>query len=1026
MTTVAKINPATEAQSSISAETVERRTREIGRDLFKRIGSGPAFWRRAWWETHFMNWMLADPSVRVQLFRFIDALPALTTSNSIRRHLAEYLDEGGGRVPWPLAMAVRLAPEGTRRAEWLAWSAREAASLMSRKFIAGSTPAESLKTVRALRRRHLAFTADLLGEAVISEAEADQYQRTCLEMIRGLAGPLANEPEIPLIDRDDHGPIPRVNLSIKLSSLTPHFDPIHREATIERVGTRLRPILRDARELGAYIHVDMEQYAYRDLTIDLFREVLTEPEFRDWPDVGIVIQAYQPDAPRLLTELRDWSARRGTPVTIRLVKGAYWDYEVLTARRLGWPLPVFLEKWESDASYERCGEFLIDNHELLRPAFGSHNVRSLSHAIAVAESRGLPKSAYELQVLHGMGDAIADALVERGHRVRVYTPYGAMLPGMAYLVRRLLENTSNDSFIKASFTDHAQVEDLLRDPEEVGSMFTRTRRPGAKTTSVGSADGLPPFRNEPTTDFALAENRDAMRRAIDLVRRELGRRDESGVLVGAPPVVEPIVGGSRIEIDDSKRLDLTSPNDTRLIVARIGQGDASLADRAVESARGAASTWAETPARERAAVLIRAASIMRERRFELAAREIFECAKPWREADGDICEAIDFCEFYAREMIRLAEPRHRDVPGETNYSEHLPRGIAVVIPPWNFPLAIPCGMTVAALVAGNPVVFKPAEQSPAIAWQFARILFEAGLPTDVLQFVPGTGEEVGAALVNHPDVNLISFTGSRDVGLLINRQAAEVRPGQDHVKRVIAEMGGKNAAIIDDDADLDEAVVGVIGSAFGYSGQKCSACSRAVVLEGIYDAFVSRIAEAARSIKVGSADDPETLVGPVIDSEARARIEGYQKLAESEGRIVFRGDLGDLGTHGHFVPPLIVADVASTSKLAQEEIFGPVLSIIKAKDLDDALRIANGTQYALTGSIYSRSPDHIEQARRAFRVGNLYINRGTTGAMVDRQPFGGFKLSGIGTKTGGPDYLLEFLLTRSVSENTMRRGFAPE
>ena len=417
---------------------------------------------------------------------------------------------------------------------------------------------------------------------------------------------------------------------------------------------------------------------------------------------------------------------------------------------------------------------------------------------------------------------------------------------------------------------------------------------------------------------------------------------------------------------------------------------------------------------------------MRQRRFELAAWEIFECGKPWREADADVAEAIDFCEFYAREMIRLAEPRRRDVAGETNACEHIPRGVAVVIPPWNFPLAIPCGMTVAALVAGNTVVLKPAEQSPVIAWQLVRILLEAGLPPGAIAYLPGRGEEVGQALVNHPGVDLIAFTGSRDVGLADQPPGRPDPPGQDHVKRVIAEMGGKNAIIVDDDADLDEAVVGVVQSAFGYSGQKCSACSRVIVLEGIYDAFLARLVEAARAIKIGPADDPETLVGPVIDAEARKRINDYRQIAMQEGRVVLDSDVGELADVGTFVGPLIVADVAPQARIAQEEIFGPVLAVLKASDLDEALRIANGTRYALTGGLYSRSPVHIERVKREFVVGNLYINRGITGALVDRQPFGGFKLSGIGTKAGGSDYLLEFLLTRSITENTMRRGFAPE
>jgi RHH-type proline utilization regulon transcriptional repressor/proline dehydrogenase/delta 1-pyrroline-5-carboxylate dehydrogenase len=1002
--------PAVSGSDGVSADALERRTRQIGRDLFDRIGRGRP-WQRAWWDDRFMAATLDDPLVRVQLFRFIDALPALKDSGSIRRHLAEYLAEAGDAVPWWLRLALRMAPEGSTRAEWLAETARLAAGIMARKFIAGATPNEALQTVLSLRRRKLAFTADLLGEAVISEAEADWYQQTCLNMIHGLAGPLGTAPEVPLIDRDQHGPIPRVNLSLKLSSLTADFEPIHAEASIAHAADRLRPILRSARDRGAYVHVDMEQYTYRALTYELFCRVLEEPEFRDWPDVGIVVQAYHPEAEAELEMLRDWVEDRGTPITIRLVKGAYWDYEVLTARRLDWPEPVYLEKWQSDASFERCTRFLLQHHDRLRPAFGSHNVRSLAYAIATAEAMRLPSASYELQTLFGMGDAIQRALVERGHRVRVYTPYGALLPGMAYLVRRLLENTANESFLKMSSTPSAQVDDLLRNPEEIGAMLTRTRRPRAEPPPVSGE--LPPFRNEPTTDFARAENRDAMRRALEEVRSRLGKH------------YSLIIGGNEVDTAPRRLLSL-NPSHSSRVVGETSQAGAEHAEQAISAARAAFPAWAARPSRDRAAVLVRAAAILRSRRFEIAAWEIDECGKPWAEADGDVAEAIDFCEFYAREMIRLSEPRRRDVPGETNFAEHLPRGVAVVIPPWNFPLAIPTGMTVAALVAGNAVILKPSEQAPVMAWHLTQALKEAGLPPGVLNYLPGLGEEVGQALVNHPEVDLIAFTGSRDVGLLINRQSAETKPGQDHIKRVIAEMGGKNAIIVDDDADLDEAVVGVIHSAFGYAGQKCSACSRAIVLSGIYDAFVTRLVEAARAVLVGPADDPETLIGPVIDADARRRIRDYQRIAASEGRIVFQGDPGPMAEQGYFVGPTIVADVSPGARIAQEEIFGPVLAVLKASDLDEALRIANGTPYALTGGIYSRSPANLEQVRREFRVGNLYINRGITGAMVDRQPFGGFKLSGIGTKAGGPDYLLEFLFTRSVTENTMRRGFAPE
>ncbi len=989
-------------------DAVERRARQIGRSLFDQIGGGPSPLARGWWDDRLMGLTMGDPRTKVELFRFIDALPTLRDSASVRRHLAEYLDEAGDTVPPVLSWPLALVPPGSSGDRLLAHAARTAATRMARRFIAGSTPAEAARTVLALRRRKLAFTADLLGEAVISEAEADAYQATCLDILEGLAGPLAEAPEVMQIDRDDRGPIPRLNLSLKLTSLTPRFDALHAEATADRVLGRLRPILRAARRLGAFINVDMEQYAHKDLTFDVFTTVLAEPEFADWGDAGVVVQAYLPEAMGDLRRLAEWAGRRGTPVTIRLVKGAYWDYEVLHARQLGWPVPVYLRKPETDASYERCARFLIEHAAILRPALGSHNVRSLAYSLAVAEARGLPAEAIEIQMLHGMGEPIQRAVVDRGYRLRLYTPYGAMLPGMAYLVRRLLENTSNESFLRASFAERMSVDELLSDPEEAAAMF-RSRRAVA-VPPPAPAPG--PFTNEPVTDFTRPEARRAMREALAAVAGQLGR--EYPLVIGGRPV------------RTAQSLASTDPSDASRTIGTTARAGEAEARDAVAAARRVQPAWGATPAAERAGVLLRAAEIMRRRRFELGAWQVYECGKPWREADADVAEAIDFCDFYAREMLRLAEPRRRDVPGESNALEYLARGVAVVIPPWNFPLAIPCGMTVAALVAGNAVIFKPAEQSAVIGAKLVEVLHEAGLPPGVLAYLPGVGEEVGRALVADPGIDLIAFTGSRAVGLEIVRRAAETPPSQDHVKRVIAEMGGKNALIVDDDADLDEAVAGVLQSAFGYAGQKCSACSRAIVLEGVYDAFLARLAEATLALTIGPADDPDTVVGPVIDADARRRIADYQRIAASEGRVVARLDAGPLADRGHFVGPLVVADVDPGARVAQEEIFGPILAVLKAADLDDALRIAHGVDYALTGGLYSRSPAHIDRVRRDYRVGNLYINRPITGALVDRQPFGGFKLSGAGTKAGGPDYLLEFLQARAITENTMRRGFAPE
>jgi RHH-type proline utilization regulon transcriptional repressor/proline dehydrogenase/delta 1-pyrroline-5-carboxylate dehydrogenase len=420
------------------------------------------------------------------------------------------------------------------------------------------------------------------------------------------------------------------------------------------------------------------------------------------------------------------------------------------------------------------------------------------------------------------------------------------------------------------------------------------------------------------------------------------------------------------------------------------------------------------------------AEVLRQRKFEFAACEILECGKQWREADADVCEAIDFCEYYASGAIALDEPQEVNVPGEENRFLYVPRGVTAVIAPWNFPLAILAGMTTAALATGNTVVMKPAEQSSITAAKLMGVFQEIDLPPGVANFLPGRGEVVGAGLVDHADVSLVVFTGSRAVGLAINKRAAEVSAaGIPLVKRVIAEMGGKNAIIVDDDADLDEAVLGVVKSAFGYQGQKCSACSRVIVLDRVHDAFLSRLIEATRSLKVGPATDPATSVAPVIDRESVDRIKRYIELGRKEAREVLAMDVGELATKGNYIGPHIYAEVKPSSRLAQEEIFGPVLAVIRAKDLTQAIAIANLTEYALTGGIFSRSPANLDRAAREMQVGNLYLNRSITGALVGRQPFGGYKMSGIGSKAGGPDYLLQFVIPKTITENTLRRGFAP-
>jgi RHH-type proline utilization regulon transcriptional repressor/proline dehydrogenase/delta 1-pyrroline-5-carboxylate dehydrogenase len=1011
--------------------TLDARTKDYGREIFARLDrQGPVLFTRAWLEDKLMGLGMHDPALKVQLFRFVDTLPYLKQHEEVSRHLREYLGEAKDELPRWARWGTRVIPNGGLLGKALAWQARGNAERMARKFIAGSNVAEAVEAVREMRNRRLAFTIDLLGEATITETEADHVQKQYLDLLSGLTREVNTWPEEPAIDRDDRGPIPRVNVSVKLSALFSQFDPIDPEGTSRVVRGRLRPILSLAKQTGAFVNFDMEQYSFKDTTLRIFREILTEPEYRDWPHVGIAIQAYLRDTEHDLQQLLDWAKNeRKCPVWVRLVKGAYWDYETVIAAQNHWPVPVFTQKWQSDANYEKLTEFLLANVDWLVPAFGSHNIRSIAHAMAVAEQLKVPDRRFEFQMLYGMADPIKEAIQSLGYRLRIYTPYGQLLPGMAYLVRRLLENSSNDSFLRQGFAEGLSEELLLRDPAEAAgvagplSSVHRPSSPGAPPMSPTSngpqtKDQGPRtkdqgrFQNEPLTDFSKAENREAMRMALEQRRANFGHLYP----VIIDNVAQPV----------ARTLDSLNPSRTSEIIGKVACASVEQANAAVASCLKAFDSWRDTPVHERAELLRRLAEQFRQRRFELSAWIVYETGKPWRESDADVAEAIDFCMYYAAEMEKLDAPQHRDVPGEDNRYFYEPRGVTVVIAPWNFPLAILTGMTTAALVAGNTVILKPAEQSAVIGAKLMECLQAAGLPPGVANFLPGIGEEIGPTLTNHPDVALIAFTGSLKVGLMINEQASKTPGGQNFVKKVIAEMGGKNAVIVDSDADLDEAVKGVVDSAFGYSGQKCSAGSRAIVLDGIYDQFLNRLVEATKSLAVKPADDPGCSVGPVIDGEARDRILKMIEVGKKEARLAHQTDIGALATQGFFVGPTIFADVPENASIAQEEIFGPVLSVIRAKDLDDALRIANGTKYALTGGCYSRSPTHLEKVKRRFRVGNLYINRKCTGALVDRQPFGGFKLSGIGSKAGGPDYLLQFLLPRTVTENQMRRGFAPE
>jgi len=1017
--------------------SLEAATQRIGREIFERAeAAAPSVLSFEYWQRASLNWLTKDEDLKMRLFRFIEVYPALRDREAVARQLLEYLrpsDGSGPSLPGPLALALSYSRPDSVYAGLVAGGVRLACGMMAKQFVCGSTPREAIASVVRMRDAGMTFTLDVLGETVISDKAARDHQTAYIELIERLAESSPVWRSSPVLDVAPFGQLPRVNISIKLSAIVTKLDPVDAAATTALVLDRLRPILRAGRDRGVFVNIDMEHYAVKDLTLDLFKSVLNEPEFRDWPHVGIVIQAYLRDAHRDMIELIAWARRRGTPITVRLVKGAYWDYETIQSILNGWMPPVWTHKPQSDAEFERVARLMLENTDAVRPAFASHNVRSIAAVLAMEEALGLPPRTLELQMLTGMGDQLKRAVVGMDQRLRVYAPFGDMIPGMAYLIRRLIENTSNESFLRQSFGGETPVAMLLRNPavaapaddepnsiaRTVGSSPARFTGAGPYRVHVQNPDDdeyppMEPFVNEPDVDLSRPEARAAMTQALAGVRGQLGREYAAKI------------NGEAVRTGDW--FVSRNPAEPREVIGRTLLSEATLIDRAVAAARAGYSAWSAVSPVDRAHILDHAADGLHDRLQEFAALQILEVGKTWREAVGDVIEAIDYMRFYARELRRLHErPRRRDYPGESNELIYQPRGVVAVISPFCFPTALLAGMTAAALAGGNAVIVKPAREASVSAARFVDLLHAAGVPAGALHYLPGAGETIGRGLARHPDVDMVAFTGSSGVGVEIIEAGRRAIPGRHVFRHVVADMSGKNAIIVDEDADLDEAVQATLASAFAYGGQKCTSCSRVIAVKGVYADFLSKLVDAAGAIRPGNPESPGTFMGPLISASAVARVREAVETAKRTAKCMLesRALASGADKDGHYVGPIVFADVKRDDPLARDEIFGPVLAVMKAENFDEAVAIANDSPYALTGGVYSRTPSHIERAKQSYFVGNLYINRRITASRVDRQPFGGHRMSGLGAKTGGPDYLKQFMLSRTLSENNLRHGFAP-
>ena len=971
------------------------------------------------------------------MLRFIDVMPALQTDEELISHAQEYILDKNSDLGF-----LGVGAKGIKYAPKLAARTIKAISNdMAKSFISANGNSSFFDVYEKLEKKELLFTVDILGEAVVSEAEADiflQHDLGMLEYLNKSIGKVKPREE-KFVDRFGK---PLINLSTKLTSKFSGFDPIAPDHIAKKVLSRFRPILKKAKEIGAFVNVDVEQYAYRDLTFDIIKCVLLEDEFKDFNDAGIVVQANLKDSYEHLEDFLGWCRDNNKRPTIRLVKGAYWDHEVTVAQRNGWDIPVFLKKHKTDVNFERCTKLLVDNNEYARGAFASHNRRSIIHALQLIKDAGLDKRDYEFQGLYGMQENDQIALAKQGEPQRMYCPVGNLQVGMAYNVRRLLENTSSSSWVRMVNNNYdpqvalsnpalvdGNVAEALVVADEKGRLarmyqglvdfvLRRKARDVAVSSSriyVSSKSG---FTNARTANFSNLDERMAMDRGIEDVDRLVSKSDYNAFLM---------IGGSNRKKDgalykEGKDFIYSINPATKEIFGKAVLASRGELEEAIDCAFDAKKKWASVDVSRRCEIVDRIGDKIENRKDYFASMIIREMGKNWREANADVDEAIDFCHFYANQMRKLGSEDtslNQFVLGEENRTKYIPRGVTSVIAPFNF-WAILVGMTTAALVAGNSVIVKPSPNAPIVAHEFS-VLADSLLPNGVLNYVLCDNNDI-EVLVNSPKINTIAFTGSSGVGQDIYKNISRFGAGQNHFKNAVIETGGKNGIIIDSSADLDEAVLGVRHSAFGYSGQKCSAASRVIVV-GKNPDFVTRLIESTRSLNVGDSGLPHVDMGPVSSQGAFDKIkELYEQGIEDGARVIFPAKFDD--STGFYVGPSIL-EIDSSNVLASEEVFGPVLGVMNAKDFDEALRIMNDTRFALTAGIYSRTPSNIEKFKDEAMAGNIYVNRPCTGAVVERQPFGGFRMSGGGTKAGGVNYLMNFMYQVSISEEGSRRGHVP-
>jgi len=946
--------------------------------------------------------------IRIHLLKFLALLPSLDhdkKGHEVKRNLVEslkrlLLDASKGsekkkllptsllvifKIAYPVAKVIPAKP--------LAYIVRFLVKKMAKRFIAGESIMTSHQTISELRRTSRQCTLDQLGELVVSAKEADEYFEKVLQLIHGL------KEHIPRGEKNGAG-ILNAHVSIKVSALSHDFKSHAFEETYQKVYPRLKRILQEAQREEVFINIDAEHYHYRDLVLQIYSRVLLEtPELSQYSQTGIVLQAYLRDASSHLDQIIQLAKKRKVRMPIRLVKGAYWDAETVEADAHEFTPPQFLNKEESDIHFRQLCYKTLKNYQDVQLTIGSHNLQDHAFVESLRTLRFPQAPVIEHQCLHMTYEALSHGLAKMNWPVRNYMPIGNLIVGMAYLVRRIMENSSQVGVLSI-MRSHQKASGLIS-PVDV---HVAKRKNG--DLKFDKFITLNHSKFAPVRPLRLFIHEEWSRLSQEFLKFKKGLEEHQDQWLNTEAVI-------------------LSSSDPSLKVGEVFKNKAEDVSVAFENASNAlkqSDWWRRELFSQRISVLIKTADLMLKRRNELSSLMILEAGKTFSEALADVDEAIDFLNYYARLELNLQSERE----------DLTSRGIIGVIAPWNFPLAIPCGMAAAPLVAGNAVILKPAEQTPLIARELVKLFYEAGLPSDLLQFVHGDGEVVGAGIVNHPDCAGVVFTGSKPVGQLIYSQLASKlhqHPFFDltYSKKVITEMGGKNAVIVTNNCELDETVSGILYSAFGHAGQKCSATSRVIVHKDVKDALISRLVGAMNDLKVGEAYQTSTSINPLITKEDQERVKLAVKEASDEaikcgGHIWVDRSFEKLP--GYCVGPALIElpyhQAFKADSWAQREIFGPVVHIIEYSTLTEAVELFNATEYALTGGIFAQSQDDIDFLLKYLQAGNLYVNRPNTGARVAIEPFGGFKLSGTGPKAGGKNYVHQFHVSSIIDRSVVR------